>query len=74
VRGIQLHHREVTEAGPGDAVGVHLANVELSRLRRGQVMSDADRSPVREVHDLVAQVTLPPARHHHPHTTPHHTP
>jgi translation elongation factor EF-1alpha len=61
VRGIQLHHRALTEAGPGDSVGVHLANVELSQLRRGQVMSDADRDPVREVHELIAQVPPRPS-------------
>ncbi|MBN2477909.1 translation elongation factor EF-1 subunit alpha [Candidatus Micrarchaeota archaeon] len=45
VKKIEMHHQELTEAGPGDNVGFNLKGVDKKDIKRGDVVGAADAPP-----------------------------
>ena len=58
VKSLEVHHEEVTSAGPGDNVGFNVRGVPVKALRRGCVASNADDSPATGVSSFDAQIIL----------------
>lgn len=58
VRSVEMHHEQLTEAGPGDNVGFNVKNVAVKDLRRGFVASDSKNDPAMEAASFTAQVIV----------------
>ena len=58
VKSLEVHHEEVSSAGPGDNVGFNVRGVPVKALRRGCVASNADDSPAKGVTSFDAQIFL----------------
>ena len=43
-RTVEVHHKEVQEAGPGTFVGIKLRNLVKRDIERGQIITDAMNS------------------------------
>mmetsp|Transcript_16648 Transcript_16648/g.2318 ORF Transcript_16648/g.2318 Transcript_16648/m.2318 type:complete len:132 (+) Transcript_16648:823-1218(+) len=58
VKSVEMHHEQLTEAGPGDNVGFNVKNVSVKDIRRGNVASNNKDDPAREVAAFKAQVII----------------
>ena len=58
VKSVEMHHEQLTEAGPGDNVGFNVKNVAVKDLRRGFVASDSKNDPAMEAASFTAQVIV----------------
>ncbi|KEH38842.1 GTP-binding elongation factor Tu family protein [Medicago truncatula] len=60
VKSVQMHHENISEALPGDIVGLHLTNKKLSdkNLRRGYVASDSKYEPAMEAAKFTSRVIV----------------
>lgn len=44
-----MHHESLAEATPGDNVGFNVKGISIKEVRRGNVASDNNNDPAREV-------------------------
>ena len=58
VKSIEMHHEQVSEAGPGDNIGFNVKNVSVKEIRRGMVCGDAKNDPPKGCQDFLAQVIV----------------
>ncbi len=57
VKKIEMHHQELTEAGPGDNVGFNLKGVEKKDIKRGDVLGPTT-SPPTVAAEFKAQIVV----------------
>merc|ERR1712123_508723 len=57
-KSVEMHHEQLTQAGPGDNVGFNVRNVSVKDIRRGNVASDSSNDPAKEAKMFVAQVII----------------
>jgi len=57
VRTIEMHHEQLTEAEPGDNVGISVRGIGKKDIARGDVICDA-ANPPKIVDEFVAQVAV----------------
>merc|ERR1712123_1357 len=57
-KSVEMHHEQLTQAGPGDNVGFNVRNVSVKDIRRGNVASDSANDPAKEAKMFVAQVII----------------
>ena len=57
VKKIEMHHKELTEATPGDNVGFNLKGVDKKDINRGDVVGSADSIPTVAA-EFTAQVVV----------------
>uniref|UniRef100_A0A8C7T088 Tr-type G domain-containing protein n=1 Tax=Oncorhynchus mykiss TaxID=8022 RepID=A0A8C7T088_ONCMY len=55
VKSVEMHHKALTEAMPGDNVGFNVKNVSVKDIRRGNVAGDSKNDPPMEVASFTAQ-------------------
>jgi elongation factor 1-alpha len=58
VKSVEMHHEQLTQAGPGDNVGFNVKNVSVKDIRRGNVAGDSKNDPPRETAHFDAQVII----------------
>ena len=58
VKSLEMHHKCVEEAGPGDNVGFNVKSVPVKDLRRGFVASDSHDHPATGVESFEAHVIV----------------
>jgi len=58
VKSIEMHHKCVTQGGPGDNVGFNIKSVPVKDLRRGYVASNADDNPATAVESFEAHLIV----------------
>jgi elongation factor 1-alpha len=59
VKSIEMHHENLTEAGPGDNIGFNVKNVAVKDIHKGDVASDlSSRDPACGVSSFEAQVMV----------------
>jgi elongation factor 1-alpha len=57
VKKIEMHHQEISEAGPGDNIGFNLKGVEKGDIKRGDVAGPVDNPPT-VADEFTAQVVV----------------
>lgn len=57
VKSIEMHHEQVSEAGPGDNVGFNVRGVGKKDIARGDVLGKADNAPTVAT-EFTAQVVI----------------
>ena len=57
IKKIEMHHQELTEAGPGDNVGFNLKNVDKKDIKRGDVIGPVSNPPTVAA-DFTAQIVV----------------
>src|SRR5947209_3692811 len=57
-RTVEMHHEQLTEAGPGNNVGFNVKGLSVKDLKRGYVASDAKNDPAKEASNFLAQVIV----------------
>merc|ERR1712086_450075 len=57
-KSVEMHHEQLTQAGPGDNVGFNVRNVSVKDIRRGNVASDSANDPAKEAKSFTAQVIV----------------
>ena len=62
IKSVEMHHEAISEAFPGDNVGLNVRNVAAKDLRRGYVASDNNEDPASRVSKFEAQVRYNPSR------------
>jgi len=55
---VEMHHEQLTEAGPGDNVGFNIRGIPVNQLKRGNVASDSKNNPASQVDSFTAQVIV----------------
>ncbi len=45
IKSMEMHHKEIPQAEPGDNIGFNVRGVDKKALRRGEVMGKADNPP-----------------------------
>merc|ERR1712221_9783 len=58
VKSVEMHHKSLPEAVPGDNVGFNVKNVSVKEIKRGMVASDSKNDPAKGVENFVAQVII----------------
>jgi len=58
VKSLEMHHKTVEEAGPGDNVGFNVKSVSVKDIRRGHVASNANDHPAASVESFEAHVIV----------------
>jgi len=58
VKSVEMHHEQLTQAGPGDNVGFNVKNVSVKDIRRGNVAGDSKNAPPTEAESFTAQVII----------------
>ena len=58
VRTVEMHHDELTEAIPGDNVGLNIRGISVKDIRRGNVIGDSTRDSPKEAVNFLAQVII----------------
>ena len=56
-QSIEMFHKAVNEAQPGDYIGVSLGNVSRKEIHRGMVLSSANQ-PIQGVRSFLAQIII----------------
>ncbi|XP_041480455.1 elongation factor 1-alpha, somatic form-like [Lytechinus variegatus] len=56
VKSVEMHHRAITEALPGDNVGFNVKNVSVKDIHRGTVCGDSMDTPPVAAKSFTAQV------------------
>jgi len=54
VKSVEMHHESLPEAVPGDNVGFNCKGISVKDVRRGNVASDVNSDPAREVENFYA--------------------
>jgi len=57
VKSIEMHHEQVTEAGPGDNIGFSVRGVGKNDIKRGDICSKASTAP-KQVKEFEAQIIV----------------
>jgi elongation factor 1-alpha len=57
VKKIEMHHKELSEAGPGDNVGFNVKGVDKKDIQRGMVIGPGD-APATVADEFTAQVVV----------------
>ena len=59
VKSIEMHHRNLGTAGPGDNIGINLKGISTQEIRRGFVIGDSENppSPVEEFVALIVNLS-----------------
>jgi elongation factor 1-alpha len=57
VKGIEMHHEQLNEAGPGDNIGFNIRGVSKKDIKRGDVCCHPD-SPAKPVKEFKAQIIV----------------
>ena len=55
VKSIEMHHKTLQQAVPGDNIGFNVKNLAVSQIQRGNVASDVKNHPAAEVESFIAQ-------------------
>jgi elongation factor 1-alpha len=59
IKSIEMHHKKIPEAGPGNNVGFSVGgDIPVESLQRGCVASDSENEPASGVSSFVAQVIV----------------
>eukprot|EP01129_Flabellula_baltica_P014037 TRINITY_DN6648_c0_g1_i2.p1 TRINITY_DN6648_c0_g1~~TRINITY_DN6648_c0_g1_i2.p1 ORF type:complete len:463 (-),score=94.33 TRINITY_DN6648_c0_g1_i2:82-1386(-) len=58
VRSIEMHYKPITEAFPGDVIGIRTRGVPFREIKRGYVFGDLQNDPPKEVSQFIAQVII----------------
>merc|ERR1739848_976857 len=58
VKSVEMHHKALPEAVPGDNVGFNVKNVSVKDIKRGYVASDSKNKPASGAKDFTAQVIV----------------
>lgn len=58
VVSIEMNHKTISEAVPGDNIGFNVKDLTVKDIRRGNVAGDLKNDPPREVSSFVAQVII----------------
>merc|ERR1712233_207253 len=58
VKSVEMHHESMSEAFPGDNVGLNVKNVSVKDIRRGNGASDSKNDPAKEAKTFTAQVIV----------------
>ena len=58
VKSVEMHHEALSEALPGDNVGLSVKNVSVKDVRRGTVAGDSKNDPPMEAAGLPALVII----------------
>lgn len=58
VKSIEMHYETVDQANAGDIVGLHIENVLVTDVRRGDVCSDPRNKPAKEIKNFTAQIIV----------------
>src|SRR5947209_6905171 len=58
VKSIEMHHKGLEQATPGDNIGFNLRGVSTKDIRRGYVCGDSKNDPPAETESFVAQVIV----------------
>ncbi|GFS08095.1 elongation factor 1-alpha [Elysia marginata] len=58
VKSVEMHHKALTEAVPGDNVGFNVKNVSVKDIRRGNVCGDSKNDPHKGAKQFHAQVII----------------
>ncbi len=58
VKSLEMHHKIIEEAGPGDNVGFNIKSVSVKDIRRGHVASNANDNPATGVESFEAHVIV----------------
>ncbi|KII68307.1 Elongation factor 1-alpha 2 [Thelohanellus kitauei] len=56
IKSIEMHHKGLQEATPGDNIGFNLKNVAANDVRRGYVFGHQNDNPPREAEKFTAQI------------------
>merc|ERR1711962_1424987 len=48
VKSVEMHHKSLTEAVPGDNVGFNIKNVSVKEIKSGNVCEDSKNVPAKE--------------------------
>lgn len=54
IKTIEMHHEQLTEAGPGNNVGFNIKNISVKDIKRGYVCSDLKSDPAVCCKDYLA--------------------
>ena len=57
VKKIEMHHKEIPEATPGDNIGFNVKGVDKNQLKRGEVVGPVDNPPT-VVEEFKAQIVV----------------
>ncbi|KAF3823426.1 hypothetical protein GH733_010862, partial [Mirounga leonina] len=58
VKSVEMHHKALSEALPGDNVGFNVKNVSVKDVHRGSVAGDSKNDPPMEAAGFMAQVII----------------
>ncbi|WVZ89526.1 hypothetical protein U9M48_035913 [Paspalum notatum var. saurae] len=58
VKSVEMHHKALQEALPGDNVGFNVKNVAVKDLKRGYVASNSKDDPAKEAASFTSQVII----------------
>jgi len=58
VRSVQMHHKDMPSAGPGDNIGFNIRNVAVSQLSKGMVCGHVGKDAPKEAESFVAQIII----------------
>merc|ERR1719454_635032 len=58
VKSVEMHHKVVEVAAPGDNVGFNVKNLSVKDIKRGYVASDSKNDPAMDTEMFVAQVIV----------------
>ncbi|XP_038612004.1 elongation factor 1-alpha, oocyte form-like [Tachyglossus aculeatus] len=58
VKSVEMHHKALAEALPGDNMGFNVKNVSVKDIRRGNVAGDSKNDPPMEAGSFLAQVII----------------
>merc|ERR1711904_275909 len=57
-KSVEMHHEQMEQAVPGDNVGFNIKGLSIKQIARGNVASDAKKSPAAPVRRFLAQVII----------------
>merc|ERR1711988_381725 len=57
-KSVEMHHTQLTQAIPGDNVGLSVRNIPAKDLKKGYVISNDKDDPAKEVESFVAKVIV----------------
>jgi len=57
-KSVEMHHEQMPQAVPGDNVGFNIKGLSVKQIARGNVASDAKKSPAQPVRRFLAQVIV----------------
>ncbi|KAJ4889361.1 Elongation factor 1-alpha 2 [Raphanus sativus] len=58
VKSVEMHHKTLVEALPGDNVGFNVKNVAVKDLKRGYVASNSKDDPAKGAANFTSQVII----------------